>query len=353
MGRISFIDRAWKKRAAGQNDGGPFLAYLVRQSRTLKDALRRWVAERPPVPESLRGTKPAVLEMSASMFRAAQKELASRPDLLAGLPDDVKVSDLFPPNAGEFLARPDGLEALAASCPEGSPGRRVLEGLLARGKAAALVDGFGFVAVTLGMEAGRPLRAELADRIVLALGEPPDYAAAWKVLESWRAEKVARKRPDGMEESDRPTPIPPELDFVLREAVVTVAPLVRAFEDPWRFFRDVVPALFPGELDRPIPDLLATWGIGVLLNPETNAKFLEAGRAPGFSALLAEVEGRPAFEGDGGRPLNSEWSAFAATYFAPGQRRGAKGAFLRDLRERFPNMSEPDLRKRLKRHRGE
>ncbi len=49
MGRISFTDRSWKRRAAGGPDDGPFLAYLVRESRTLADAIRRWMAERPPV----------------------------------------------------------------------------------------------------------------------------------------------------------------------------------------------------------------------------------------------------------------------------------------------------------------
>lgn len=363
MGRISFIDRAWKRRAAGEDDGGPLLAYLVRESRTLKDALRRWVAERPFVPGDLRGSKsPEFLEAVSQKGDEAREVLArnsGRTARAVEIQTDTKMSDLFRPEAREILTAKGGLEALAVASAEGSPQSELLEGLLSCAKAAAEVVESSRMVEALGMEAGRPLRAELVEEMVEALGdgEPPDYSAARAVVESWRAEvlKVAEalapQPPEGKPGYCPPPPAPPELNFVFGETAVTALPLIVAFEDPGRFFREVVPSLFPGEMDLPLPDLLGRWGLGVLLNPATNARFLEAGDRPGASGLLSTAENRPAFNGDGGRipdAAKADGRNYAALAFAyDALPHSEKKSWRKTEAARFPSISPETLRVRM------
>ena len=167
----------------------------------------------------------------------------------------------------------------------------------------------------------RPVRANVTRSILDALGPFPfDYPSARAALEEWCTEALRDLR------SERFT-----LDFsedlrhnVGRGLRWTISPLIDAFENPRRFFSEVLPPLEPSDFDEerlrgtwhslrrndggpiwpytPLADALHRWGFGLLLNEKVRAVFEKASQEPTFSLVLAQAEGREAFRDLGRTP---------------------------------------------------
>lgn len=164
-----------------------------------------------------------------------------------------------------------------------------------------------------------PHHREAISRILSALGSRrDDYAAAEKALMNW-CHTTARKAGLTRGEPLRPDHPDPSMRVAwgLR---FWVHPLLWAYADPKKFFRDVAPKIDSNRLFDPkeigpfgddgsfrfskLGRTLYTWGFGALLNPAVRRAFDAAAKNPEkLVEILAEAEGRGCY--NEGPPLGA------------------------------------------------
>jgi hypothetical protein len=133
--------------------------------------------------------------------------------------------------------------------------------------------------------------------IAKALGRYQDHLdAAAVAMEQWCADVRAGSGITAEGGNLRPEFVP-AMNTVW-EINCTLRPLLEAYRDPIRFFREIAPRLWPGFDLAPddsghLAQTLHVWGFGAPLNPNVRAAFDHAsGYASTFARVLGEAEQR-------------------------------------------------------------
>lgn len=193
----------------------------------------------------------------------------------------------------------------------------------------------------------RTIREELSREVLTALGPFPfDYGAARTSVAKWRTSTLADLGYDEFAFSSAEPRNHVGLDVDL-----TITPLIDLYENPRRFFLDVLPNLehasfreehlrgfdHLGSLTNGAPlwpfkhlaECLHQWGYGLLLNPAFREIFEKASAEPTFGLILAQAEGRQAFK-DLGRTSAIDREALRAEYQALPRGSGDRARWLRE-----------------------
>ena len=305
--------------------GSPEIVYLWRRFVSARDAINYFKLDDPGLPESVSDPKTALKEL-----RKAHRDLIGRRDSL--------FADLRNALAEASAAR-------KAPRPPGSPGALAA----VRDQIKAHEDEVMNVihrTWPIRQHLTRQERKEVGGEILRALGHYPfDYSAARLVIQAWCDESLRATGQDPhARESDDPR------DLVRYQLSEVIDPLLVAYEDPRRFFLEVLPEIelwrfteehFRGVWHlgtwtdgRPVwpftdlAELLHRWGYGVLLNPDVRAIFEKAASESTFSLVLAQAEGKRAFL-DVGPPLKVDYGALRREYAAIPTARGARAKWKR------------------------
>jgi hypothetical protein len=278
--------------------GSPEIVYLWRRFVSARDAISYFRLDDPGLPRSVPDPKAELQEL-----RRIHRDLVDRHNAILR-----KALAVNGPDAGKTPNDPPASgRALIAVRDEINPLSDEIMGVLQR-------------IWPIRQHLTRRVRKEVGDEILKALGNYPfDYSAARLVLSTWCGEP---SKPTGPSSSSRDSVDPREL--VRHQLSEVIDPLLVAYEDPRRFFVEVLPEIelwrftegnFRGvwhlgtwKDGRPVwpftdlADLLHRWGYGVLLNPDVRAIFEKAALEPTFSLVLAQAEGKRAFLDVGPRP---------------------------------------------------
>ena len=294
--------------------GSPEIVYLWRRFVSARDAINYFRLDDPGLPDSVSDASAELQRLRRTHFELVDRDKALHVEL------------------GNALAPIYEADAKKTHRPPGSWER----GVTVRDQLDAISNDLGDVmrkSRVIRQHLTREERKAVGAKILRALGEYPfDYSAARSALRDWCDESLKATGQDQLSlDSDDPR------DLVRYQLTKVIEPLLTAYENPNRFFREILPDLesyvlseenFRGHWHlgtwtdgRPVwpftdlAELLHRWGYGVLLNPEVRAIFEKAASEPTFSLVLAQAEGKGAFL-DVGPPLKVDYGALRREYAA-------------------------------------
>jgi len=271
--------------------GSPEIVYLWRRFVSARDAISYFRLDDPGLPDAISDPMAALKEL-----RKAHRDLIDRRDALF-----ADLGRALAETSGRKTPRPPGSQGALATV---------------RDQIEAHTDEVTKIIYRtwlIQQHLTRRERKEAGGAILRALGHYPfDYSAAHLVIQARRDESLKATGLDQHSlDSDDPR------DLVRFQLTRVIDPLLTAYENPSRFFREMLPDIelyvfseenFRGHWHlgtwkdgRPVwpftnlADLLHRWGYGVLLNPEVKAIFEKAAAEPTFSLILAQAEGKRAF----------------------------------------------------------
>jgi hypothetical protein len=344
VGRVSVIERSFATPGTSA-----YLAHFWRESKTLIDAIKRWVAENPSVPGG-GDSPPESLEVISLLMRDALKEkkAADEKSKKTGeaLEQNIPLRDLFPGIQEALSKTKDPFEAMIASSAPGSPARQWAEAFKEQVSTTGVCAGYTTLADRITIKSTKDARAEIGSLLIKSLGDKgEDYASALRLLQ--RYEKRIRT-----EHQHQPFTKAGALFF--HEVMQTLLPLVCLFQNPSHFFNDLLPKADPKELQRPVLEVVGRWGFGALLNPGVREAFLKEALKPEFSKILSKLEERAPFRGAGGAPRGKapgvrDYGNLATTYYALPKLE--RSAWLEEEANHLPFITVASLRRLLSKNR--
>lgn len=305
----------------------PEIAYLWRRFVSARDAINYFRLDDPGLPDSVSDASAELQRLRRTHFELVNRDKALHVEL------------------GNALAPIYEADAKKTHRPPGSWERVVT----VRDQIAAILDDLGDVmrkSRVVRQHLTREERKAVGAKILRALGEYPfDYSAARSILrDGWDESLKATGQEQLSLDSDDPR------DLVRYQLTKVIEPLLTAYENPNRFFREILPDLelyvlseenFRGHWHlgtwtdgrpvwpfTPLAELLHRWGYGVLLNPDVKAIFEKAAAESTFSLVLAQAEGKRAFR-DVGPLLKVDYVALRREYAAVSTARGARAKWKR------------------------